>query len=78
MKYIRFADEVMRVPESVTFWIQIRGDEYAYPYGVNMSPLEPQNFSGEPSVDSIIRGEGYRTQVEAIERLTQLLTILNS
>jgi hypothetical protein len=77
MKYIRFADEVLRVPESVTFWIMCRGDEYSAPYCVNMSPLTPQTFCGEPSLEGLIRSEGYKTQVEAIERLTQLLELLN-
>lgn len=78
MKYIKFCDEIMRVPNSVTFWIQNRGDDYKEsPYCVNMSPLEPQNFMGEPSLNSLIRSEGYATGEEAEERLDELLQILN-
>lgn len=77
MKYIKFCDEVMRVPESVTFWIQNRGNEYAAPYCVNMSPLDPQNFIGEPSLNGLIRSEGYRTHKEAMSRLDELLELLN-
>lgn len=77
MKYINFCGEVLRVPESVTFWVQCRGDEYAAPYCVNMSPLEPQNFIGEPSLDGLIRSEGYKTSKEAHARLDELLELLN-
>lgn len=77
MKYIEFADEVLRVPDSVTFWIMNQGEEYSAKYCVNMSPLEPQNFMGEPSKDSIIRSEGYRTLAVAQNRLKELLTLLN-
>jgi hypothetical protein len=77
MKYIKFTDEVMRVPKSVTFWVMARGDDYACPYCVNMSPLEPQNFIGEPSTEGLIRSEGYKTREEAHARLDELLDILN-
>lgn len=77
MKYIKFCGEVLRVPESVTFWVQDRGTEYAAQYCVNMSPLETQNFMGEPSLDSIIRSEGYKTSEEADERLNEILELLN-
>ena len=77
MKFIKFCDEVMRVPESVTVWVQNRGQEYAAPYCVNMSPLEPQNFMGEPSLNSIIRSEGYVRSEEAYTRLDELLNLLN-
>jgi hypothetical protein len=77
MKYIKFCDEVMRVPDSVTFWIQNQGPEYTNQYCVNMSPLEPQNFMGEPNLDSLIRSEGYGTFEEADARLNELLELLN-
>lgn len=77
MKYIKFSDEVMSVPESVTFWVMHRGDEYGYPYCVNMSPLAPQNFMGEPTMDGLLRSEGYKTSKEAHERLDELLKLLN-
>jgi hypothetical protein len=77
MKYIRFCEEIMRVPESVTFWIHCRGDEYAAPYCINMSPLEPQNAMGEPSLHSLIRSEAYETLKDARERLDELLELLN-
>ena len=77
MKYIKFCDEVMRVPESVTFWVQNRDRDYAEPYCVNMSPLEPQNFIGEPSLNTLIRSEGYTTSKEAYARLDELLEMLN-
>lgn len=78
MKYIKFSEEVMRVPESITFWVECRGDEYAAPYCVNMSELQKQNFIGEPNLNSIIRSEGYRTAQEAHDRLNELLGLLNS
>lgn len=77
MKFIEFTGEVLRVPESVTFWIQNQGIEYTAQYCVNMSPLEPQNFMGEPNTGTIIRSEGYETFKEARERLLELLELLN-
>lgn len=78
MKYIKFCDEVMRVPDSVTFWIMCRGDAYGAPYCVNMSPLEEHDFNGEPNVNAIIRSEGYKTHKQAKNRLDQILEILNT
>jgi hypothetical protein len=78
MKFIKFCGEVLKVPESVTFWVQDRGPDYSAPYVVNMSPLEIQNYMGEPSLDTIIRGECYETNAEAFERLNELLHLLNS
>jgi len=76
MKYIKFCDEIVSVPEDISFWIQIRGKEYAYPYCVNMSFLERQNFAGEPTIDSIIRSEGYITESEADDRLDEIFALL--
>ncbi len=78
MKYIKFSEEVMRVPESVTFWIMNQGDSYSAQYCVNMSPLMPQNFMGEPDTKGLIRSEGYKTFEEANDRLETLLELLNS
>ncbi len=78
MKYIKFADEVLRVPKSVTFWVMNQGSEYRAQYCVNMSPLTPQNFMGEPSTKGLIRSEGYETSEEAHKRLDELLVLLNS
>lgn len=78
MKYIKFSEEVIRVPESVTFWVQFIGPEYSASYCVNMSELQKQNFMGEPNLNSIIRSEGYRTAQEAHDRLNELLGLLNS
>jgi hypothetical protein len=77
MKYIKFCEEVLKVPESVTFWVMNQGPEYTAQYCVNMSPLEPQNFMGEPNKNSIIRSEGYLTAKEAYTRLDKLLDLLN-
>lgn len=77
MKYIKFCGEVLRVPRSVTFWMMYQGDEYSYPFCVNMSPLEPQNFMGEPSTKNLLRSEAYKTAEEAEKRLDELLKILN-
>jgi hypothetical protein len=77
MRYIKFADEVLSVPDKVTFWVMVHGNEYAAPYCVNMSELEKQDFMGEPTVDSIIRSEGYEKREEAYARLDELLELLN-
>jgi len=77
MKCIRFAAEIMVISESVTFWIQNRGSDYSCPYCVNMSFLESQNFMGEPSLDTIIRSEGYETGKEARSRLNELFKLLS-
>jgi len=77
MKYIKFCGEVLKVPESITFWVMNQGSCYAAQYCVNMSPLEKQNAMGEPNVNSIIRSEGYKTVKEAHKRLDELLELLN-
>ncbi len=77
MKFIEFCQEVLRVPENVTFWIMSRGNDYSAPYCVNMSVLEKPNGMGEPCEDSIIRSEGYKTLLAAEDRLKELLKLLN-
>jgi hypothetical protein len=77
MKFIRFCDEVIGISTNITFWIQDRGKEYRLRYCVNMSPLVPQNFVGEPSLEGLLRSEGYLTYEEANNRLKELLVMLN-
>lgn len=77
MKYIKFADEVLSVPEQVTFWVMNRGSDYQAQYCVNMSELKKQNFIGEPDIDTIIRSEGYVTKEEAYARLNEIFFDLN-
>jgi hypothetical protein len=77
MKFIEFCEEVLRVPENVTFWIMSRSYDYSAPYCVNMSILEKPNSMGEPCEKSIIRSEGYKTLSGAKDRLKELLKLLN-
>lgn len=77
MKFIKFAEEVLRVPKSVTFWIMDQGNDYKARYCVNMSSLEKQDFMGEPTKSSIIRSEGYEDLEKAETRLNKLLELLN-
>jgi hypothetical protein len=78
MKYIKFCNEVLSVPENVTFWVMSRSRNFETPWCVNMSYLEKQNNSREPCIDTIIRSESYRTEKEAHKRLDDIFNILNS
>lgn len=78
MKYIKFCDEVLSVPENVSFWVMSRSRNFETPWLVNMSFLEKQKGSGQPDLDTIIRFEAYKTEREAKKRLEELLNILNS
>lgn len=80
MKFIKFCNEVIRVPENVYFWIQSKEeDTYKYPYYVNMSILLVYTpiLLGEPGSTGLIRSEGYKSQKEALARLDELLELLN-
>ena len=79
--FIKFSGEILRVPESVTFWMKFCPSNFKLQYLVIMSSLEKQekfNADGEPGIESIIRIESYRTFDEADKRLNRLLNILNN